>query len=1660
MKLLALLDRSRTAPIVPKSRGALRAILLTAVLVVSGGIPLLAAGSGAASSVAGSSTAIPSPVPLQSGAQLANDSYLTNPGTPLATQPNASPVAPLPASNSVQFTIGFPLRNQQLLAQIINEQETVGNPQYQNWLTLAREQALFGADPNAVQDTINYFTSQGFHVETRGLLSVSFTGSVGDANSAFRTQIDAVNTPNGSAYSYVEPLSLPAPIAHNIVSVNGLTSLGQPQPTFQIDPTLAADFGSPLGATSAGPFGVTGAAGLPSANLTEMFNFTNHAFGWVFYYSHHLARNNKLAFVTSAALDYVYDAYPLLNAGYNGDKTGTPITVAVVMAGGINPDDLREYSQEVWNNPNQILNRLLPTPVDGAYTTNGTQYYTGGDSLEMALDIEYSATMAPGAHIMPVYGPSLSYSNLDDDYATIANMGTVPNVVSNSWGGAEDASLLYGNTWSNAQTVHAYIMLLVARGVTVLASSGDGGGFDTATGELAGGFPATDPYVLSVNGIRTALAGPNGSVYPTPNIGVTNFSLFTGLEPATYEMRIATATGISYESYWYVPFVNYTLTRAPPEASGGFGLSSWFNQSWVQHGLGIPDFGRALGSGVSAESDFNQTIFFDGGWVWSLGGTSEACPTTAGEFGIIDDYLRAHGHSAYLGDGNKPVFEVGNAWENGNLTLTPFYDVTNGTSFWGNVGVSNHWAWPPGQEFPETRTGSVYGNATPYWDFPSGWGTILANNFAVDLNSLESLPGQFQAFNTGNVTWAPDEWANLALKHSYTIHVNASTTLQLTNPHVTVVFVDDNGVRTAFQPALTVTGAIPGYDFTLDTSAAVFDTPGYVMFEFGNSGTPTLGWDYSYVAADVPRSGVLQVSIVAPGGPTFPGGGPNQNAYLGWAPGIEDTLGWSLGGPFYGNTFTAYVTLNGSPVYNAVVTATIPSIYDESFEESGLMNWSLYHGLPSASIVSTIISQSFTNVSGDSLVNTVNVIQPVPIQVEATLGSLSAYTNYTINPMPNVKTSDVGGGRYSNFNWVKYVLDYGYIGGKRPDSAAAQNQFVPNSVNQSEYYNLLYTWQGELLNVSVNDYTGAPIANDRVWLGEVDAGRATRFTTYQPSLGTVGVTNASGTSATTNSKGQAFIQIPQNLSGPVGFNFVGGPYAGHYVPIDMVAAAVPGVANRTSSYTEPCNTPNPPFLPLTQCQYNNSYERNYSSATILVFPDPVFAWTQSRAGDIVDFYPDGSNITIGINVSLPNNDPFLTGNGYNWNPGTEHVVSARACIDVTSTLACLQGTPALELTPYTQDFQFWSMTGNLTGNYAPGIHELLAVAIDSEGHIFTYEHRFIVGSITYIGIGPSTIYLPIPYNLTWFLDLPSNEVSNRTFNQSLEIRYVTPGCGGIFLCPQVVNQTEPVRPGKVLYNQSINRTLLIKAGFYAGASDLPPGQYQMIVWLNANHSGSIVAQMSTFLVFDPLAGSVDGPSDNAVVPIGNVTIAYSYTGEYISNAVLSVYANGEMLPTYQTGAYLPGVGTRAGSSTWTSVVGGTYAIVLVLTTPYLNSQGTYNFTVTSWVNVTQTSAKIWLNGSSGQLPIGGLPAVGTATALALAGAVAGLLVGLLIAPALRPRGLRAPAGGAARTSPQPWEEGPAKPVGGGGNECSICHERFETASALQHHERIQHGLQS
>ncbi|HYK93224.1 MAG TPA: hypothetical protein VEY07_04175, partial [Thermoplasmata archaeon] len=537
-------------------------------------------------------------------------------------------------------------------------------------------------------------------------------------------------------------------------------------------------------------------------------------------------------------------------------------------------------------------------------------------------------------------------------------------------------------------------------------------------------------------------------------------------------------------------------------------------------------------------------------------------------------------------------------------------------------------------------------------------------------------------------------------------------------------------------------------------------------------------------------------------------------------------------------------------------------------------------------------------------------------------------------------------------------------------------------------------------------------------------------------FGVVGDTNTSGTSAVTDGSGNAMVYIPQNTS----MNFFVYPNGTDFSGFGYVAADIPGAVNRTFSYTEPCAPTLPNPKKTITCQFNDTFERNYTSVPVLVLPDPVKAWTQTTSKVTRDFFGVGASINAGVQVSLPNNDPWINGFGYAWSTGVEHVVDAKAYVD-----GVYAGSLTPDVPPYDQTY---NSSVNLTGTYSPGVHSLEIVVNDSVGHIFTARHTFVIGAVN---MAPMLGYTSLPFNLTWSLDIPAQQVNNHTFNQTLDIRYVSGNCGGSFSpCPTVVNYTERIRDGVTNYYQLLNLTLLNLNHFYGGSSSLPPGQYQIIVWLNANHSGSIAAQENTYLVFYPVQAYLNGPTANQTVPLGNVTISYSYTGQYIENANLSVYtAANNRTPIFNVLAFIPGDGLRGGAASWTAVQGGKYVVALTLGTPY------GNYTAQENISVLETAGLVYLNASGGQSPIGNMNPAVTAVILALVSSVLGLMVGLWAAPSFRrmPNG----PGGPAKASPKPWEEGQDKSAAA--IRCPICKDEFSTEFALHEHQKIVHGIE-
>ena len=94
------------------------------------------------------------------------------------------------------------------------------------------------------------------------------------------------------------------------------------------------------------------------------------------------------------------------------------------------------------------------------------------------------------------------------------------------------------------------------------------------------------------------------------------------------------------------------------------------------------------------------------------------------------------------------------------------------------------------------------------------------------------------------------------------------------------------------------------------------------MFEFGDASNASLGFAYDWISYPVP-TGTLNVTVVQPTAGTVLSGYPEFNIWpCGFFAPVLTNPSCCTNVP---NTFTVHVTLNGQGVYDAQVTATVPS---------------------------------------------------------------------------------------------------------------------------------------------------------------------------------------------------------------------------------------------------------------------------------------------------------------------------------------------------------------------------------------------------------------------------------------------------------------------------------------------------------------------------------------------------------------------------------------------------------------------------------------------------------------------------------------------------------------------------------------------------------------
>jgi kumamolisin len=296
----------------------------------------------------------------------------------------------------------------------------------------------------------------------------------------------------------------------------------------------------------------------------------------------------------------------------------------IELGGGYQASDISTYFSGLNLTPPTVIS----VSVDGG--ANAPTNPSGADG-EVALDIEVSGAIAPGAKIVVYFTPNTDQGFIDAITTAVHDTANHPSVISISWGGPE-------SSWaqSSLTALDDACQSAGALGVTITVAAGDSGSSDGASGNNVD-FPASSPYVLGCGG--TELEG--------------------------------SGTTISSETVWN--------DGSEGGATGGgvsndFALPSWQANAGVpasssqNGGRGVPD----VAGDASPETGYN--ILVDGEQE-IVGGTSAVAPLWAGlialinqqrgtPVGFVNPALYAAPSAFYdITSGNNGAFSAGPGWD-------------------------------------------------------------------------------------------------------------------------------------------------------------------------------------------------------------------------------------------------------------------------------------------------------------------------------------------------------------------------------------------------------------------------------------------------------------------------------------------------------------------------------------------------------------------------------------------------------------------------------------------------------------------------------------------------------------------------------------------------------------------------------------------------------------------------------------------------------------------------------------------------------------------------------------------------------------------------------------------------------------------------------------
>ena len=580
--------------------------------------------------------------------------------------------ADLGASNpgqTVNVTLVLGLHNQDALEKFILGTVTRGNPSFHRFLTTAEFADRYGASAGEIATVQAFLKRQGLsQVELLpNHLAIKVSGTIGQFNAAFHTSIHDYRASDGSTFHQpnVTP-TVPAALAGTLVVASGLSSEARYHP-HHVKAILPPQSGPSANALARGAAPATACTGNPTATCTP-------------------------GEFTVGDVANRYNINPLYRHGVNGKGS----TVGIATLADFIPGDAYAY----WSMIGLPVkpNRITQVHVDGGGPLSGP-----AGSGETSLDVEQSGGVAPWANIIVYDAP-----NTDAGFFDVFDRAVSDNQVDSlsvSWGSPEIfyfPQLNGGVDFTDElRAFHQVFLEAAAQGISMFATSGDSGAYDTVRSlgglpsdpvppPLTADAPGSDPLITTAGGTTVPFSysisgGPTATLTRESVWGwdyiASYFQTNFGVDITDQVFSVGGGGGVSV--FWQLPRYqqftggirrsekNQTLLFPP------FGINYMLPGNY--RGRNEPD----VSLNADPETGYSLVSSLDGpGLLTFFGGTSFVAPQLNG----ISALLKQSSHER-VGFWNPQVYALQNIFGYGPFSA--FNDIRSGDN-WFYAGKNGY----------------------------------------------------------------------------------------------------------------------------------------------------------------------------------------------------------------------------------------------------------------------------------------------------------------------------------------------------------------------------------------------------------------------------------------------------------------------------------------------------------------------------------------------------------------------------------------------------------------------------------------------------------------------------------------------------------------------------------------------------------------------------------------------------------------------------------------------------------------------------------------------------------------------------------------------------------------------------------------------------------